>query len=534
MAAPIKLTTAETRALIAELQTLVAYETLLDVLVKTIGADRAHSLILTEEGKITKTETAALVRAILPLIPGATIKAKVKTAVAGLRRVIEGKEREDAILSYVLAKIIAYKSPPVMSTTYPILGTTPISGWGPVNLYWKMSDSVLIQCLDRMQQKNVRYFPVEVVGNAQEDVLGSPAKLATVKTKLVFLAVECAKRGIYFAPVFYNDNAGKSNWLNGSVPLSQRLPQAKALLEWFIVTIPPTGILATIVAETRTAAGRELEQFGAPRLKAAGFRIGNNNGSRPQSTATFGGVTTDFCVYHNTGPGDWPAKASTHVLGDTGAHLAAMNVKNDPYGLGNPAAIAPWIQDGAAKGQAVTSYYGFQIGVYDQPSIDACSLPVSASDDPDVLTPTPGDGNGWPKELEAVRWLHTNVRDWKVTTTVSPSVAGGMLRMPFDKTLVWPTRQIDGGAVNANPWAIVNIGGQWYAATFEWLRRGDPNKVQGVIDHTGGKGDHFKVSPLNKWTPRRGEQFYIMISGLARSSVRNVQERSNPSKVTWP
>jgi hypothetical protein len=47
-------------------------------------------------------------------------------------------------------------------------------------------------------------------------------------------------------------------------------------------------------------------------------------------------------------------------------------------------------------------------------------------------------------------------------------------------------------------------------------------------------GDHIKVPPLNRWRPRSGERFGIMVSGLARSTQRNVQERSNVSMVTWP
>ena len=54
----------------------------------------------------------------------------------------------------------------------------------------------------------------------------------------------------------------------------------------------------------------------------------------------------------------------------------------------------------------------------------------------------------------------------------------------------------------------------------------------GVLD--GSLGDHIKVAPLNRWRPRSGERFGIMVSGLARSTQRNVQERSNVSMVTWP
>lgn len=140
-----------------------------------------------------------------------------------------------------------------------------------------------------------------------------------------------------------------------------------------------------------------------------------------------------------------------------------------------------------------------------------------------------GAAGGWPSEINGpIKWLHTDVSKWSVTASLKASVGGGTINMPYSKARTWPNN----GGVNANCWAIVNIGGQWYAATFEYLRPGQQAKPVGVLD--GGKGDHFKVSPLNQWRPRSGERFGIMVSGLARSSSRNVQERSNVSMVTWP
>lgn len=133
---------------------------------------------------------------------------------------------------------------------------------------------------------------------------------------------------------------------------------------------------------------------------------------------------------------------------------------------------------------------------------------------------------------DGLTWLHTNVSGWPVTTTMSASVSGGTVFVPFDKTSVWPSKNAD-GAVNANIWAIVNVDGQWYAATWEWLRAGQPQKAAKKLMKTGGEGDHFKVAPLNKWTPKKGEKIGFMVSGLARSNVRNVQERSNVSWVVW-
>ena len=140
----------------------------------------------------------------------------------------------------------------------------------------------------------------------------------------------------------------------------------------------------------------------------------------------------------------------------------------------------------------------------------------------------------WPEEINTpIKWLNPvgDITGWAETATLNAHVGGGSISMPYDKSRVWPAR--DG--VNANPWAIVNINGQWYAATFEYFKFGQMSKPMSVLSQTGGKGDHFKVSPLSSWRPRSGERFGLMVSGLARgTNLRNVKERSNISMVTWP
>ena len=149
------------------------------------------------------------------------------------------------------------------------------------------------------------------------------------------------------------------------------------------------------------------------------------------------------------------------------------------------------------------------------------------STSPSTGTTTPG--TGYPAEITGpIKWLHNDVSSWPVTASLSASVGGGTISMPYSKSKVWPA--VDG--VNANPWVIVNLNGQWYAATFEWFRHGQTSKPVGVLN--GSMGDHIKVSPLNAWRPRSGERIGLMVSGLARAQSRNVRERSNIVMVTWP
>ena len=81
----------------------------------------------------------------------------------------------------------------------------------------------------------------------------------------------------------------------------------------------------------------------------------------------------------------------------------------------------------------------------------------------------------------------------------------------------------------ANPWVFVNLGGAWYAGTWEWLRPGQTSKARYAVN-----GDHVKQAPLASWSPSQGEDLYFMVSGLARSGQRNQLERTNLIKITWP
>lgn len=134
---------------------------------------------------------------------------------------------------------------------------------------------------------------------------------------------------------------------------------------------------------------------------------------------------------------------------------------------------------------------------------------------------------GLPAEITGqIHWLHADVSGWAQTANLHASVGGGSINLAYDKAKVWPAM----GGANANPWVIVNLNGQWYAGTFEWLRYGQTAKPMSVLSG----GGHIKVPPLSSWRPRSGERLGLMVSGLARDSTRNVKERSNIVMVTWP
>ncbi len=145
-----------------------------------------------------------------------------------------------------------------------------------------------------------------------------------------------------------------------------------------------------------------------------------------------------------------------------------------------------------------------------------------------------------PLDLGDVSWLHTDVSGWSQDAELSSvSVNSSEICLDYDTTNSWDAVTIEEDCdVNANPWVFVyrpdleGEDGQWYGATWEWMR---PNVT---CKHSSSvAGDHIKQSPFHSssgWAPSSGETLHFMVSGLARSSERNHEERSNTVEVVWP
>lgn len=510
-----KLTQAEIGKLIAAAEKLIPAEKLVPALVEAIGPVRAAKLVLTRRAiPWTKADTEAVALELYPLIPGANAKAKRRNLTAALKPCFATAARYEEVMRYALEKVTEWldgEPADGVSSAYPSGGT--VCGYGPVNNHWKIPDQTIRKILDRMQAKNVRAYKVESVGHASEDVLGKPDLLAQMKAKTLFSKAECAKRGIVYHVTLFNDNAGKNTWKNQGPSLGDRLPQCKAFIDWFAANVDPAGTFVVIVGETRTSAGKELEKYGARVLKAAGFKAGNNNGSRPQATTSFGGFPTDFFEYHPTKTSDWPKSKAAHVTSDTGAILAQLNHGGNVYGLGNPAAVSAWRAAGVAKGFAFVIYYGFDVAEYDEASIDAMSPgPAAASPQPAA------DGD---VDLSAAVWhgapngskakvLHGTLSNLTINSTE--------IRYSIDKvTDSWEPHR---GSKQTNQCACffvrrngVLVGGRFDDST--WSRKSRELKnIRGK--YTGG------IVPVS------GEDVWFCFTDVGGTV------RTNCSKVTWP
>ena len=160
------------------------------------------------------------------------------------------------------------------------------------------------------------------------------------------------------------------------------------------------------------------------------------------------------------------------------------------------------------------------------------------------FTPTPNPGGnpggggggsvveqpGLPFSLGDVEWLHADVSGWRVTSQITDiTIDSDTICIYHTKAGRWPEE----GGGEGNPWVFGNVGGKWYAATYEYLRPGQTCKH---IERKGewGIGAHTKREPLESWVPKKGERVGFMVSAFARDSTRTVPERSNIVMVTWP
>jgi hypothetical protein len=200
----------------------------------------------------------------------------------------------------------------------------------------------------------------------------------------------------------------------------------------------------------------------------------------------------------------------------------------------------PWVasefnvagRDGAANVTARSQAIGRVIAsVGTPPLVAGIGNGISLGNPPD----DPPEPPAVPFDLNAVVWLHTNVSDWAVTADLSSvTFRGDSLCLEYDKKNVWQIEQVgaDNVEIVSNPWIFIPHEGQWYGATWEWMRPGQTCKAQSSV-----AGDHIKQPPFDAasgWRPTSGVTYYFMVSAPARLGRMNVAERSNIVAVEWP
>lgn len=147
---------------------------------------------------------------------------------------------------------------------------------------------------------------------------------------------------------------------------------------------------------------------------------------------------------------------------------------------------------------------------------------TSLTNDTTVIEPVAVD------EIPAssVMWIDEDVGGWEITSKLDVSLSGSLINYDQDGTSKWPE---EGGA-SGNAWVLIFQDGMWYGATDEWMTPGQTQKNKSSVSGANMKKfDYFS----SDWLPTPGVQYGFMVSGLARTSDRNVEERTQIMLMTW-
>lgn len=507
---------AEIKALIDAADGLFGAEKLAAAMVEAIGIKRAQQLIAMRKAIAwSKADTEAVALALWPIVPGATAKAKRKAITAAVRPCFATRARYAEVMEYVLEKIEELLAAP--SVVVPSAGSIPAwdactlaSCWNGKNASQRMmnilspafTDAKFAQYRDWMLSIGCNTAHLFLSNKADGEgggycIYGQSWSWTVNKAFCdIFLAriADLRAHGFAVVPWLFADDSGAWN------------KEAAKDFPRYLADLKAAGLLdqSSIVVD-----GLELDEYyqssQVSTLANAIRKVWTGKVGTHQTSGRFDYAALADIVFYQVNPGKSAAQIKAEaqkVVKATGKPLCFFELDRQPNRALCDAALA-----GGAY--AVGNWKG-----------DAVSASVPAS--------------GFPAELSSIQWLHSSVRDWPQTATITGAkIANGHIQFPYDKADVWPVASSGtGNGTNANVWAIVQLGCKWYAGTWEWLRKGQTSKPVGCLD--GSKGDHFKVSPLNGWRPKSGEEFYLMVSGHARSTGRNVKERSNPVKVRWP
>ena len=153
-----------------------------------------------------------------------------------------------------------------------------------------------------------------------------------------------------------------------------------------------------------------------------------------------------------------------------------------------------------------------------------------------------GGGGGDEIDLRQVTFLHSDVSNWAITSRVTEtSVRPGEVCVYHTKAGQWPfSREVfppdaeypNGAPIEGNIWIFAVINGRWYGATWDWLRPGQQCKHESA--DTFGR-DQIRIPPMDgSWVPQKGDPIGLMMSTIARTSLRAGYERTNVVLIEWP
>ena len=505
MAAPVKLTKAEGIALAEALASRVGHAQVLTALVATIGAQRSLDLVKRQEGRISKAETVALVKAIIPLIPGDTLKDKIKVAIACLREAIPDKKRADAILAYVLQKIKDYKVPPPEVPAVPVVNDGFLRFYGRVNMWCAGGEDLLRQDVTLCAACGVGY-QIEMAGwRSGQTAFDGEDKLAATCAMYRKLQGWCKTAGIPLFVSITNWNVTQTKYGNKGRPFASIVPAAKKLAECVRDCGGMSFVYVQPVAETGKDASAVAFEKWCGKL-FAGWKLVYNGGSRP-TKPSYG--WPHFAVHPNKAT-DGGVRGGISIS-DTGTIIKQLAADGTLDGPGDPSKIAAWFARCKAGGAIGAGYYAFQRTSHDAAAIRACAGVHAPVNQPPIV-------NTDDLDLSKAFWIGPSGAKAKVTETLSNlSIDSKQISYALSKgTESWEPHS---GAKNCNQYAcfFLKRGGQISGGKFDWSTYS--RKTRPTENIREGYADGL--------VPMKGEDIWFCFMDL------NGTKRTNCVKAKW-
>jgi hypothetical protein len=145
---------------------------------------------------------------------------------------------------------------------------------------------------------------------------------------------------------------------------------------------------------------------------------------------------------------------------------------------------------------------------------------------------SPGSG-GDDIDATQVNYIHRNIARWDITSTIT-DITITRSEICIDHTAAgrFPTSILGDIRVEGNTWVFAKFGGQWFGATYDWLRPGQVCKAV-TGDELGV--DQIRRAPMDgNWAPRTGDEIGFAVSTRARDEVEAGEERTNIKVIRWP
>lgn len=227
---------------------------------------------------------------------------------------------------------------------------------------WNTDLKLLSKELDIMEKYGVSGYIIEMAGASKNK--WTDKWVNEIKTAYEYLLSECRTRNMWLHVSIANDNLGAGKYGDpGKRTVASEMARFKKFCK-IVKDNGPKNVVVQPVAETRTAGGKQFEEYCKQELK--GFlTCYNGNSGHPSHT---NGMT-----YYAIHPAKISAKNPNNalVISDHGQLIRELNIGRALYNHGDPAQIALWVKNNRAIGVPVVGYYAFEIKDLDENAIKA-------------------------------------------------------------------------------------------------------------------------------------------------------------------